>query len=96
MKSEKLIVKREVLDILCKLFATLDEEEKCVNQEYTIIGEKTRQRKDWRTGELVTDEDGNPVMEDEWGYVPKKVLTDDDKAKLQAIGQIKAVLEKLI
>ena len=96
MNSTKLVIKRELLNILDALFHTLDDEERCVNQEYAVIGKNARQKKDWRTGELMFDENGEPVMEDEWGYVPKKSLTDEDKAKLEAICQVKAVLEKLI
>ena len=99
MNTMKIKTKKELINILAdRIFPVLDDIEKDVNSEWKVIGKSDRQKKNWRTDELIFDDEGNPVYEDEYGYVPKDpdCYDDNDKAKLAAIENIKNTLEKLI
>ena len=51
-----------------------------------------------RIKELEFDEDGSPLYEEVWGYVPRKLeeISDSRYAEIMAIREIKEALEKLI
>ena len=99
MNTMKIKTKKELINILAdRLFPVLDDIENDVKNEWKAIGKSDKQRKNWRTDELIFDDDGNPVYEDEYGYVPKDPdnYDDNDKAKLSAIETLRNTLEKLI
>ena len=99
--TDKFTVKRATLDILEALTEKLEDLKRERTTEYGKTGEVQKKRR-WNREtdqiEDVLDEDGNPVMEDVWGEVPKKPedLTDYDKAYLTALGTIKQKLEGMI
>ena len=99
MNMEKLQMKKALLDILAdSLLPELDRVEKNASTDYRQIGISTTQKRNWKTDELVFDENGDPVYEPEYGYVPKseEELTDWDKARFAAVEVIRNALEKLI
>ena len=99
MNMEKIRNKKELINILAdRIFPTLDAIENDTKSVWKAIGKSDKQKKNWRTDELMFDDEGNPIYEDEYGYVPKEPdeFDDDDRAKLNAIEVIRNTLEKLI
>ena len=92
--------KREMLNVMERLFKILDEEEEDLKQSYEVIGKEEEQATNWKTGELlfVDEEKTIPLYRDKYGYVDRKEsdYTDIDFAKLDAIKSIKQALEALI
>ena len=95
---QKLKVKAQVLDIVRRFYETLDGIENDVSQEYKVVGKTDEQAVDWHTKEpLWEDEEKTiPKYRDKYDYVQKENLDEDDKAKLEAINQIRIALEKLV
>ena len=95
---QKLKVKVQVLDIIKRFYEILDSNEEDTSLEYTVVGKTDEQAVDWHTKEpLWEDEDKTiPKYKDKYDYVKKEVLDDDDKARLEAINQIRTALEKLV
>lgn len=95
---QKLKVKAQVIDIIKGIYERLNVFEDDVSQEYTVVGKTDEQAVDWHTKEpLWEDEDKTiPMYRDKYDYVKKEVLNDDDKARLEAINQIRTALEKLV
>lgn len=91
-------VKRITLEYLERLFDNLEGYENDTKMEYAVVGKEDEQATDWRTDELLwEDEDKTiPRYRDKYDYVEKKKLSDDDKIRLEAIATIKKALEKLI
>lgn len=92
--------KREMLNVMERLFKILDDEEEDLKQSYEVIGKEEEQATNWKTGELlfVDEEKTIPLYRDKYGYIDRKEsdYTDIDFAKLDAIKTIKQALEELI
>ena len=101
MKRADIMTKKETLEVLERMFEVLDEIERDANTTWGLTGNLVPKRK-WNSekkkSEDVLDDDGNVVMEEEYGTVPKKKdeYDDRDKAKLEAVKAVKVALEKLI
>jgi len=102
MKRADILTKKQTLDVLEKLFITLDEIEDNTKKTYGFTGNMIPKKK-WNDEtneyeEVIDEETGETVMKEEWDYIPKKKeeYTPDDLAKLDAVKNIKAALEKLI
>jgi len=95
---QKLKVKAQVLDIVKDFYERLDRYEEESSLEYTVVGKSEEQAVDWHTKEpLWEDEDKTiPKYRDKYDYVKKEDLSDDDKARLEAINVIRTTLEKLV
>lgn len=95
---QKLKVKAQVLDIVKDFYECLDRYEEETSLEYTVVGKSEEQAVDWHTKEpLWEDEDKTiPKYRDKYDYVKKEDLSDDDKARLEAINVIRTTLEKLV
>lgn len=99
MNMEKIKTKKELLNILAdRIFPNLEMAEKDAREDYKITGKTDKQKKDWKTDELLFDDNGDPIYEDKWEYVEKtpEEMTEDDNAKIAAIEIIRNALEKLI
>lgn len=70
-------------ELLAELYDIVERKEKDLHEEYTVIGKSTIQAKDWRTGELLWEDEAKtiPVMRDEYGTVPKEELSEEDKLR---------------
>lgn len=90
--------KRITLEYLEQLMESLNRFEDDVKKEWAVVGKEEEQAKDWRTDELLWEDEEKtiPKYRDKYDYVPKKELDEDDKTKLDAINTIKKALEKLI
>lgn len=69
-----------------------------VQSKWAVIGKKDEQAKDWKTGELMFEDDGSPMYRDEYGYVPKTAdeLTAEDHARITTIKNVMKLLEKAL
>lgn len=96
----KVQLKKAQLDIIEKLFSTLDEAEKDTKSNFMVVGKKAEQAKSWRTGELLWEDEEKtiPKYEDKYDYVPipEAELSDERKAKIKAIEDLREVLDKYI
>lgn len=95
---EKIREKKQMLDLLQKILSTLDSEENDTKMEYRATGKTETQKKHWKTGELLWEDEEKtiPVYETKYDYVEKEEFSEDDKAKLEAINQIRTAIEKLV
>lgn len=92
------MVKREMLDLLETLYKELDDAERPIGKSYECVGKEEEQAKDWRTGELLWEDEEQtiPKYRDKWDWVEKSELDDNDKAKKEAIETIRKALDKLV
>lgn len=95
---EKIRVKKEMLDLLQDIMTMLADKETEVSKEYKNVGKTDKQRTNWKTGELMWEDEEKtiPLYEDNWEYVDKEELTENDKARIEAINQIRTTIEKLV
>lgn len=96
--ANKFKEKQILAEILNDLYNEVESKEKSALTSYTPVGE--RQAKDWRSGELLWEDEEHtiPKMEKEWDYVAKSddELSEDDRIKLKVCQYIKSQLEKMI
>ena len=92
--------KKALLDVLERLMNTIDNIEKDTTTEYRAVGKSEEQAKDWKTGELLWEDEEKtvPKMRDEYGYVEltEDEMTDENLATLEAVKTVKEILEKLV
>lgn len=101
MKRVDILTKKAVLEVLEQLFGVLDREEEDTKTTWGKLDKmvvKTEWNSETKKCEEVYDENGEPVMVNDYGTIPKKPdeFSTEDKAKLEAIKTIKVALEKLI
>lgn len=91
--------KMALLEVLEDVYGRLEEIKTNVSTYYGPTGEQ-EQRERWneetKCYEPMFDDDGNPVMRDVYGYLPKTELSDTDKAKLSAVDTVIKALDKLV
>lgn len=91
----------EVLEELDKKLDDMLESHLC---SYEVISETPtdEQDKDWRTKELLWEDDEKTIpkmkVNREWGYVPRPAeeLTDEDQAFQKAVEEVRKVLIKML
>lgn len=92
--------KKAVLEVLEGLMESLDSQLKDATYSFEVVGKKDEQAKDWRTGELLWEDEEHtvPKYESKWDYVliPEEKLSDAQVAKVHAIATVREMLEKLI
>ena len=100
MNTEKIVAKKAYLTVLEKLADSLEAQRKDVLTDYKIIGKEDKQATNWKTGELLWEDEEKtiPKYENKWGYVdiPEEELSEEAKATLKAIDDVEKSLEKLI
>ena len=93
-------VKKATIELITTLMETLDQEMKSATTDYRRIGKETEQAKDWKTGELLWEDDEKtvPKYEDKWGRVPltEEEMTPDNYAKIDAINVVSEALANLV
>jgi len=92
--------KRAQLEVLEVLLDKISDMEESNQKDYRVIGKTDEQATDWRTGELLWEDDEHtiPKMKDEWGSVdiPEEEMTVERLAKKDALTWARAILEKLV
>ena len=91
-KAKAVRIKANVIDRMCSVLADMVKD---ATQEYRRIGESTEQDKDWKTGELLWDDEEKtvPRMKSLWGYVDKEELSEEDKLTVEICNEI---VQKLV
>ena len=76
---------------------TIGDKLKGIKSEYTIIGKEEEQAKDFRTGDLLWEDEENtiPKFRDKWGWVEKE-LNDEDRNKIFTALKLEKELFKII
>ena len=99
-KITPLQAKRAQLDVIEKLLEALDDVKKNTKCDFKVVGKKDEQARNWRTGELLWEDDEKtvPKYEDKYDYVPipEDELSEERKAKLGVIHDIKKIINSLI
>ena len=100
MATNKFMEKKFLVEALCEVYETVVQREKDIRQEYRRVGFEEEQAKDWRTGELLWEDEEKtvPKYRDKYDYVNKddSELTDEDWAKIKAYQYIMSQLEKML
>ena len=98
--ANKFQEKQILAEVLNELYNIVEEKENSVHYQYKIVGKKDTQCTNWRTGELVWEDEAHtiPKMEDDWQSVPKTEdeMTEEDNIRIKVYQHIKTQLEKLI
>ena len=100
-RTELISKKKALLEALESVFSHIDYQTQDLKREYRKLdtqSQATRYNKETQRRELVFDDDGNPVMENDWGYVDfeEDKIPDENKEKLAAYKEIEKALEKLL
>lgn len=100
MANKKFLAAQVRAEVLGDLYDTIQDKIKDVKQSYQMIKKDAHQKKDWKTGEYLWEDEEQtiPVMEDEWGYVTKKdnELTEEEKLRISVLTDVGKSLEKLL
>ena len=87
-------------DILRKIAEALSAFEKDTLYEYKCVGKEDEQARDWRTDELLWEDDEHtiPMYRSKYDYVKvsDNEMTDGKRAALVAIEEVKAYFDKII
>ena len=98
--ANKFKEKQFMAEILDRLYREVQNEEDNCSQDYRKVGVTDEQDKNWRTGELLWEDEEKtiPKMKEKWDYVRKSEedMDEDDYAKIRACQYIKTQLEKMI
>lgn len=96
MKSTVILTKKMTLEVLESLFSTLETEENYITMKTEWYDTDEPRLDD--NGNPKTREDGSIIYKSTYRDVPRPVedYTDEQRAKLEAIADIKKQLEKLI
>ena len=88
-------VKAEVLE---ELYNVVESKKKDVFYTYGVTEPNGRQAKDWRTGELLWEDDEHtiPKMEDVWGEIEKEELSEEDLIRVEIYEGVLHMLEKML
>ena len=92
----KFAEKRILCEKLEEINAVIEGKIHDVMYTYEYLGDV--QAKDWRTGELLWDDEEKtiPKMESSWGDKLKEDLTEEEEAKIEALKKIQQTLEKML
>lgn len=96
--ANKFKEKQILAELLDGLYADIDRKEQDARTEYKITGKEDEQAKDWRSGELLWEDEEKtiPKMRDKWETVPKEELNEEDEIRIKMCQYIKTQLEKMI
>lgn len=91
---EEMKFKLSMIDIL---ITELVERERRIVYSYEVVGKTDEQRKDYRTGDLMweDEEETIPKYVDKWDWVPKETLSEEDEMKLKVIRNLSKKLMSL-
>ena len=86
-------------EILGELYESLEDKLRYAGQSYKCVGKETEQARDYKTKELLWEDDEKtiPFYRDKYDYVdiPEEELSEEQKLKAKVIKNIMAKLEKL-
>ena len=83
-------------EVLQEVYESLEEKIRNTKQYWGVIKKDDHQKVDWHTNEPVFDDEGLPVMEDEYGYIDKDEITEDDELRIKVLQDVIKSIEKLL
>lgn len=96
----KVMQKKAELEYIEQLLRQLENERKYAASRYQQVGFTDEQEKNWKTGELIWEDDEHTIPKYVKAYdyvdIADEDLTDEERAKIQAIDKLSDYLEKLI
>lgn len=99
MAMNKFMERKIEAEILGELYEKLENDLKYATKSYERIGKETEQARDYKTGELLWEDDEQtiPKFRDNWDYVdvPEDKLSDEAKLKIKVIKSLMIRLEKM-
>lgn len=99
MATNKFMERKIEAEVLGDLYEKLEHDLKYATKSYERVGKETEQARDYKTGELLWEDDEQtiPKFRDNWDYVdvPEDELTDEQRIKIKVIKSIMVKLEKL-
>ncbi len=100
MTTTKIQMKKAMLEVIEELYSSLENTEKNITHSYEVVGKEDEQATDWRTGELKWEDEEKtiPYYKNKYDYVKRDEadFNDYERAKLDAINEIRKALDKLI
>lgn len=99
MATNKFMERRIEAEILGELYEKLENDLKYTTKSYERVGIETEQARDYKTGELLWDDEEHtiPRYRDKWDYVeiPEDEISDEVRLRVRVIKNLMAKLEKL-
>lgn len=99
MATNKFMERKIEAEVLGELYEKLEHDLKYATMSYERVGKEIEQARDYKTGELLWEDDEQtiPKFRDNWDYVdvPEDKLTDEQRIKIKVIKSVMAKLEKL-
>lgn len=99
MATNKFMERKIEAEILSDLYEELEGKLKNATTRYEVVGKEEEQARDWRTDELLWDDEEHtiPRYRDKYDYVPvaEKDLTDEERLRIKVIKSLMVKLEKL-
>lgn len=100
MAMNKFEEKKIEAEVLSELYETVLSKEKSIRTTYEVTGHEDEQAKDWRTGELLWEDEEKLIPK----YRPKYEevtrgdddLSEEDRDKLRIYANLRTKLEKLL
>lgn len=92
----KFVEKKILCEKLEEVNSFIEDKIHDVMYSYEYLGDV--QANDWRTGELLWEDEEKtvPKMQGDWGYKLKDSLTEEDEANIEAMRKIQQTLEKML
>ena len=99
MTINKFMERKIEAEVLAELYEELERKLRNATQRYESVGKETEQARDWKTNELLWDDEEHtiPRYRDRYEYVdvPEDELTDEEKLRAKVIKNLMTKLEKL-
>ena len=99
MAINKFMERKIEAEILSDLYEELERMERNATKRYEAVGKETVQAKDYRTDELLWEDEEKtiPKYHNRYDYVdvPEEELSDEEKLRAKVIRNLKSKLEKL-
>ena len=99
MAINKFMERKIEAEILSDLYEELERMERNATKRYEAVGKETEQARDYRTNELLWEDEEKTIPKYRCTYdyvdVPEENLTDEEKLRARVIRNLKAKLEKL-
>lgn len=97
--ANKFMERKIEAEVLSELYESLEDKLKNASCRYEVVGKEAQQAKNWRTGELLWEDDECtiPKYNDKYDYVPipEDSFSVEEQMRIKVIKNIMAKLEKL-
>jgi len=98
--NKDIVEKMKELEIIGEVLDFLEEKRRDTGMEYRAVGKTDKQARNWRTDELLWEDEEHtiPKYEDKYDYVeiPEEELSEERIAKMGAIDDLMIKIKKMI